>query len=89
MIEGLWSVEFKSNIGIFGGGVVVLQRVFGGDSKYTYLGTYVVEHDHIWGAVKVTPFSSEPYSVFGDSEEFHLNIDGKVGQRIFVAQGFR
>lgn len=91
MIEGLWSVDFFSNTGDFGAGIVVFEtdRVFGGDSQYYYLGTYTVQNHIIKGAVKVTHFANDPYSIFGKDKEFHLNIEGKISDQVFEAQGYR
>ena len=91
MIEGLWSVEFSSNTGDFGAGIVVFEtnRVFGGDSQYYYLGTYVVQNGIIEGSVKVTHFANEPYSIFGEEKEFYLSIKGKISNQVFETQGYR
>ena len=41
-MEGLWTIEFGSNAGVFGSGVVVLRdgKIEGGDASYFYLGSY-------------------------------------------------
>lgn len=42
MIEGFWMVQFHSSLGLMGAGVVILQRgnIYGGDTAFSYLGTY-------------------------------------------------
>ena len=42
MIDGLWTAEFGSSTGEFGGGVVVLQngQILGGDGGYFYVGKF-------------------------------------------------
>ena len=72
--EALWAVYFgdvsdPSNFdpGRTNAGVAVLetQRIFGGDSKYYYLGNYEVEKDRITATVTITHFNGEPWSAFG------------------------
>lgn len=75
MLEALWSVEFISNVGGTGGGVVVLetQRLFGGDSQYFYVGTFKVEGPLVRATLKVTHYYGPPSSVFGPISEFNSN----------------
>jgi len=80
MIEALWSVEFASNLGIFGSGVVVFEteRIFGGDAKYYYLGKFKVKNQAVDADVEVTHYSGEPFSVFGHLNKFNLKVTGRV-----------
>jgi hypothetical protein len=41
-MDGLWTAEFGSSVGMFGSGVVVFHegKIMGGDNGYFYLGTY-------------------------------------------------
>lgn len=41
-MEGLWTLEFGSNAGIFGSGVIVIRsgKIEGGDASYYYVGSY-------------------------------------------------
>jgi hypothetical protein len=41
-VEGLWTIEFGSNAGVFGSGVVILRggKIEGGDASYYYIGSY-------------------------------------------------
>lgn len=82
MIEALWSVDFSSNFGLQGSGVVVLEtgRALGGDSSMMYVGNYAVSHDGILnGELHVTTYSrpSNMQSVVG-LDNFHLLISGKA-----------
>lgn len=85
MIEGLWSM------GIDGAGVVVFEtnRVLGGDSRYFYIGTYIIRDRLIMGSVIVTHYAYEPYSIFGDMRQFTLKIEGNIRAPTFDADGFR
>ena len=80
-LEALWTVEFMSNLQIFGSGVAVFEtgRIFGGDDRYYYLGSFEVEDGgFINSIVKVTHFTGEPYSIFGARNEFRLALSGKL-----------
>ncbi len=89
MIEALWSVQFGSNLNDFGAGCVVLEtgRVLGGDSGYYYVGSYKVENDVIAARIKVTHYSGELNSIFGNVREFELQVTGKPERNIFVLNG--
>jgi len=66
-MEGLWTVEFGSNTGRFGAGVVVFHegRVMGGDNGYFYRGTYaLVGVNEFRATIDVTPFVDGIESVF-------------------------
>ncbi len=89
MIEALWSVEFTSNMGVLGAGVVVFEteRVFGGDAQYFYVGNYKSINGQIVGSIKVTHFSGEVYSVFGNRKIFNLELTGIPEQESFEMRG--
>ena len=89
-IEALWTVEFMSNLQVFGSGVVIFEtgRIFGGDARYYYLGTFEVDHGSLVNAdVKVTHFTGEPYSIFGIRNEFKLTISGKLNFPVMELTG--
>jgi hypothetical protein len=89
-VEALWSVEFFSNQEIFGSGVAVLetQRVLGGDSQYTYVGEYDVQNNSFNARITVRHYSGEPFSVFGNREEFNLILSGAPEQQTFEVNGY-
>ncbi len=90
-IEALWTVEFISNLQVFGSGVVVLEtgRVFGGDAQYYYLGDYNVIHgEDVTVNVQVTHFSGKPYSIFGPTKQFKLKLTGKLNIPIMELSGY-
>ena len=89
MLEALWSIEFLSNVGGFGSGVVVLEtgRILGGDAQYFYVGSYSVENHTIRAKVKVTHYSGQPFTVFGQAKEVTLNLTGTPAQDTFEVSG--
>lgn len=86
-MEGLWTIEFGSNIGVFGSGVIVLRngRIEGGDSNYFYLGSYEKE-SHGGGyptkfraTISAKPFMKGSPSVFKTVDrEFTLRLEGSL-----------
>jgi hypothetical protein len=92
-MEGFWTAEFGSSVGIFGGGVAFFQnpRIMGGDSSYFYMGEYTLTGDAFTAEIEVSPFIQGVPSVFGTAgQKFTLNLVGTVeGQDRIVAQGQR
>lgn len=80
MIEAMYGVEFHSNVGDFGFGVVVLEtgRVLGGDSSCVYVGSYHAENGTLKAHVEVTNDRKTLASIFGDIDRFHLNCSAKI-----------
>jgi T3SS negative regulator,GrlR len=82
MIEALWSVEFSSNVGFIGAGVVVIEtgRVLGGDSGFMYVGNVRVEQSTVHIDVKVSRYSDVLTlpSIFGSLQTFHLKVSGPL-----------
>jgi hypothetical protein len=82
-MQGFWTVNFSHpNSGTAGGGVIAIQnqRILGGDSSYMYQGTLQVNGNVVTGNIEVTRHSSfmSP-SIFGGTENFHLNLSGTMG----------
>ncbi len=78
MVEGLWTVQFQGPQGD-GGGVVVFTngKVLGGDSGFTYVGTY--EGDPVLKArVAVRNFLPGVPNVLGVPGDFELHISCNV-----------
>lgn len=88
MIEGLWSVQFQGPQGN-GGGVVVLtgSKVFGGDSGFTYAGTYELSGDAFKAKVSVKNFDPNFNNVLGVRGNFELLLEGKVQGDSIVGTG--
>lgn len=91
MVEALWSVEFISTQGDMGAGVIVLEtrRIFGGDSRYFYVGSYEVKNQELEAEIEVTHYSGEPYSIFGPEKNFRIKITGEIGKDVMMGQGHR
>jgi hypothetical protein len=88
MVEGFWIVQFEGMQGN-GGGVVmfVKGKVFGGDSGYTYLGSYRVEGTSVKANVVVRNFLPGVPSVVGVVGDFELNIEGKLEGDVIKGTG--
>ena len=89
MIEGLWTVEFRSSIGGTGYGTVVFDgsRAMGGSAGYYYYGKYEIEGDVITGSLQVRRYNDSLVSVFGPLEEFELQLSGQVNESRMVLSG--
>ncbi len=91
MLEALWSVEFVSTQGADGAGVVIFEtgRIFGGDSQYYYIGSAHVGKDGILHAdLEVTHYAGNPYTVFGQANQIHLKLEGKVQEPVMELLGY-
>jgi hypothetical protein len=92
-MEGFWTAEFGSSVGIFGGGVVFFQgkKLMGGDSSYFYVGEYTVVENAFTATLQVNPFILGVPSVFGTvGEKFILDLAGSLeNKERIVAQGQR
>lgn len=81
MIEGLWTVEFQTNMGGAGhGGVAVLRdgKVAGGDSGYYYVGTYSVDDGNIRTVLEIKRYRAGHVSIFGPVDHVQLALSGKT-----------
>jgi len=65
-LDGLWTAEFGSSVGVSGGGVVVFQggRILGGDNAYLYEGNFNVDGRNFSATLRVLPFIEGAESVF-------------------------
>jgi hypothetical protein len=79
-MNGFWTAKFVTPFGS-GGGVAYFtaNEVFGGDSGFTYLGTYQVNGAEIVAKLRIAPHFAGIPSVFGStSQPFDLTITGSV-----------
>ncbi len=79
MIDGLWTLVFKTPMAASAGGVVVCLngRVYGGDSSYMYLGSYQQVGDTFAAQVTCKQFVANAPTVFGFAmREFTLRVNG-------------
>jgi hypothetical protein len=75
MIEGLWIVQYEGVQGSGGGTVVFVNgKVLGGDTGYTYVGTYVVQNNTVTARLRVSNFLPEIPNVLGMHGDFDLEI---------------
>src|SRR5260370_39392109 len=82
MVDGFWIVQFEGIQG-GGGGVAVLTKgkVFGGDSAYTYSGTYQTDQNNLKARVAVKKIFPGISHVFCGVSDFYLNLSGTAGGR--------
>jgi hypothetical protein len=89
MLEALYGLEFGSNLNDGGYGVVVLKagNVLGGDSSFVYVGSYEVHNNVMKAKVKCTNDRKSKTSIFGDIDEFNLDLQGTPSHDQFTLQG--
>lgn len=89
MLEGLWSVEFVSNLNVVGAGVVVFEteRLFGGDSGYFYVGHYSSKQGQLSGEAEITHYAGAANSIFGSTRHFKVQLTGKVARPVMELKG--
>jgi T3SS negative regulator,GrlR len=65
-MNGLWTAEFGSSTGMFGGGVAVFRdgEILGGDGTYYYVGRYTLTGNAFVATLIVSPFIEGAESVF-------------------------
>jgi hypothetical protein len=78
--DGTYTVSFKSNLGAFGAGVVVLSdlKVSGGDSAFVFEGKFQEEGDLFVGNIRVRQHSRAMSSIFGPMSKFELALRGRM-----------
>jgi len=88
MVDGFWIVQYEGMKGN-GGGVVIFTKgkVFGGDTGYTYMGSYRTQGTSVKANVKVCNFLPDVPSVVGVAGDFELNIDGTVEGDVIKGTG--
>lgn len=92
MLEALWSVNFESSLGGLGTGIAVLEtgRVLGGDTAFTYVGSYTAKPDGMVTAkIAVRKFVNVAVgqSVFGPADMFDLEVAGMAARDQFRLDG--
>jgi hypothetical protein len=82
--DGMWTGEFATTDGSFGGGVVLLSgdKVFGGDSGYVYSGKLTVDANAspavLHAVLQVEPFIDGYVSIFKTTGQgYNLEIVGR------------
>jgi T3SS negative regulator,GrlR len=96
MKNGLWAVEFFTNTGITGSGVVALEngRILGGDHSYYYFGSYTIvaslaiDQEILRGEVQIRHYHGERSNVFGPVDELNLRLECAVGSPWIMGHGY-
>ena len=88
VIEGFWIVQYEGMRGSGAGVVVFIKgRVMGGDTGYTYTGSYEIAGDTLKALISVHNFLPEIPSVLGVVGDFELRLTGKIEGDIIRATG--
>jgi T3SS negative regulator,GrlR len=89
MLEGLWTVEFRSSIGNTGYGTVTFdgKKARGGTAGYYYLGDYQIEGNILNVSLHVRRFNAGLVSVFGPLEAFEVQLTGTVSEPRMIMSG--
>lgn len=91
-LDGLWTAEFGSSVGVSGGGVVVFQggQVLGGDNAYFYTGRFRIDGRAFSATLRVSPFIVGAESVFRTvGKDITLELTGELtSETQAIAQGY-
>lgn len=91
MLEGLWTAEFGTNTGMFGGGVAVFKdgKILGGDATHYYVGEYKQIGNRFVATLKIAAFIKGAQSVFQTvGRELTLELAGELTpEETIIAQG--
>jgi hypothetical protein len=88
-LEALWSVRFSSNMGIHGGGVVVIEngKILGGETGYTYIGSMRADRERVIARMKVSKYMAEAAPIFG-MDHFEMELTGRPHESQIRFDGF-
>ena len=88
MVEGFGIVQYEGMRGN-GGGVAVFMKgqILGGDTGYTYTGTYEVAGDLLRAQVSVRNYLPEVPNVLGTIGDFELALTGKIEGDVILGTG--
>jgi hypothetical protein len=83
MLEGLWIVQYVGIAGDGGGAVTFVNgKVLGGDTGYTYVGTYTVQNNNVTARVRVSNFLPQVPNVLGIQGNFDLEIRAQLEDKV-------
>jgi hypothetical protein len=88
-MDGFWTAKFTTPMGS-GGGVAYFtaNQVFGGDSGFTYLGSYQINGTDVVAKLRISPHSPGIASVFGPTTQaFDLTITGTIQGNQMTGKG--
>jgi hypothetical protein len=90
-MNGLWTAEFGSSTGIFGGGVAFFSdgKIWGGDATYYYVGEYATSGDTFKATLRIAPFIEGAESVFKTvGRDLTIDLEGSLtNANQAIAQG--
>jgi hypothetical protein len=79
MLDGLWILQIQPPPVASGGIVVFINgKIFGGDSGFTWVGTYTGDDRLIKGRVHVHNFDPDIKSVLGVPGDYDMHFSGNV-----------
>jgi hypothetical protein len=89
-IEGVYTLEFASNLGFRGSGLVTLQdgHFRGNNASFEWTGSYELKGSTLHAEIKVQQFSGG-VSIFGVLAEFNLVVSGEFEPRKMTLTGHR
>jgi hypothetical protein len=88
MVDGFWIVQYEGMQGNGGGVVMFIKgKVFGGDTGYTYMGSYEVNGNSVKAKIMVRNFLPNIPSVIGITGDFELAIEGTVEGEVIKGTG--
>jgi|ERR1700683_556383 len=83
-MDGLWTIEFGTSAGRFGGGVAVFRNgsILGGDGTYFYVGEYKLHGNAFEATLRSAPFIEGAESVFKTKgQELTLELAGTLSDK--------
>lgn len=89
-MQGLWTIEFGSSVGIYGSGVIIMRggKIQGGDATYYFDGSYEATSPadlfpaKFKAKILVKPFVSGAESVFKTyGKNLTIDLDGTLKDR--------
>jgi hypothetical protein len=85
MIDGFWTIHYDAE-GNRGAGVVVLTngKLYGGDSGFTYIGSYAQTGDSVTAEIHTRNFEPSVMSLLGLSH-YTLSLHGTVTGDVITA----
>lgn len=85
-ISGIYELQFSSDFGYHGKGIIVLDNgVFnGGDTGFSFKGTYDVQGEQLRARFKAKRYSTVGLSIFKTQEDFELMLSGDVDLDLFT-----
>jgi hypothetical protein len=87
-MKGFWTATFSTRLGTgYGVAYFTDNEVFGGDSAFTYIGTYELSGTQVQAKLRITPYNNSMTSVFGGNQAFDLTISGALQGDTVVGRG--